>query len=164
MLCLMARPAIISRLFESFSIESNGCWEWTGSLSNSYGAMQVMGVQEKAHRVSFMLFNGPIPKNMLVCHSCDNRKCVNPSHLFLGTHHDNAMDRQAKGRSRGGFVTGHKMSVGSACGRSKLTEEDIPVIRALLAEGKTAVSIGEMFGVNHSQISRIKTGERWTHV
>ena len=123
-----------------------------------------MGVQEKAHRVSFMLFNGPIPKNMLVCHSCDNRKCVNPSHLFLGTHHDNAMDRQAKGRSRGGFVTGHKMSVGSACGRSKLTEEDIPVIRALLAEGKTAVSIGEMFGVNHSQISRIKTGERWTHV
>lgn len=78
------------------------CWEWTGPLlHNGYGRFHINGKQVKAHRASYEEHKGPIPEGLLVCHACDNRKCINPEHLWLGTAKDNAVDRQLKGRGRG---------------------------------------------------------------
>ena len=88
-----------ARLINKVSIDENGCWNWKGGLSGcGYGYITFEGKKQGAHRVSYKLFNGPIPKNMLVLHKCDNRACINPDHLFLGTHQDNMDDMWEKGR------------------------------------------------------------------
>lgn len=94
----------VERLMRYVSPEPmSGCWLWTGGLhgngkSSGYGSFGLGGKPVKAHRASFMLLKGPIPKGMSVCHKCDVRSCVNPDHLFLGTQRDNVLDMHKKGR------------------------------------------------------------------
>jgi hypothetical protein len=72
----------------------NGCWNWTGSVwASGYGGAPHIGVVSAAHRVSWYLHNGKQPDGLMVCHKCNNKKCVNPDHLYLGTGSDNALDR-----------------------------------------------------------------------
>jgi hypothetical protein len=81
--------------------KSSGCWNWTGGLNYwGYGQMAFMGKTMGAYRASWIIHNGPIPNGFFVLHRCDNRRCVNPGHLWLGTQKDNIQDAVRKGRHR----------------------------------------------------------------
>ena len=94
------RKSVLER-FEKYIDKNGDCWEWKGKISPfGYGQFSVSwGECWQAHRLAFKLYKKEIPKGMCVCHTCDNRKCVNPKHLWLGTRNDNNQDMIKKGRA-----------------------------------------------------------------
>jgi hypothetical protein len=138
-------------------IGKDGCWEWTGSIQTAgYGTIRVGGRTLQAHRVSFEMHNGrALAASDLVCHRCDNRKCVNPDHLWIGSVGMNNADRHAKGRSRGARFPGASNPM------SKLTENDIREIRSCSSNlSDTARRYGIAFGT----VSDIRLRKTWKHV
>lgn len=125
------------------------CWEWQAYvLPNGYGLIgrgRAGEGMEYAHRQSYLLAHGDIPPGLFVCHRCDNRRCVNPSHLFLGTIADNNADAAAKGRS----------ALGERNGMAKLTDAQVREIRSLKAAGIPQADLARNYGVGPMQISRI---------
>ena len=94
---------LIARFNNNFIVSISGCWLWTGFKSTTgYGVLQVDGKKIKAHRISYEIYKKQIPQGMSVLHKCDVRECVNPDHLFIGTHQDNMKDMVEKRRSRNG--------------------------------------------------------------
>lgn len=131
----------------------SACQLWTGApTSHGYGRTTINGREEKAHRLAYQMHVGPIPEGLCVLHRCDNRMCVNPDHLFVGTKRDNARDAQAKGRN----------SRGERHGRSKLTEANVKAIRGRLAEGFSLSAVAAEFGVSKANVGHIRTGRLWT--
>lgn len=134
--------------------KTEGCWNWTAGLSRGYGQFKLNGKLRLAHRFSYMM-NHPLTINLLeghpeicVCHRCDNRKCVNPSHLFLGSKADNNKDKDAKGRGTG-----------------KLTETQVREIRMKYANGGiTYRQLALDYGVKRTAIHRIITRKRWSYI
>lgn len=127
------------------------CWEWTGAKRDGYGLFGIDYKMYGAHRISYALFVDMIPDGMEVCHSCDNRACVNPSHLWIGTNQDNVKDRNNKNRQ----------SKGEKVGTHKLTEQEIRRIRELIEQGYTNIEIAGMFKVSQVTISQIKVCKTW---
>jgi len=87
------------RFWDKVDKQSNGCWEWLGGTNKGYGAVSHEGSMKLAHRVAWRLLNGGIPSGVLVLHKCDNRRCVNPEHLYLGSYSDNNLDRAVRNPS-----------------------------------------------------------------
>lgn len=131
--------------------KSDGCWLWIGYLAGGYGRLKVNGRLVAAHRIAWELAYGPIPDGLCVCHRCDNRACVRPDHLFLGTNADNMQDMANKGR--------HGECRGDLNGRAKLTLEQVSFVRA--NPDITQAELAGRFGVNQTTISRIRRGEGW---
>lgn len=151
--------------------ELGPCWEWTGGALNGggYGSCRVFGKKDMAHRHAYRLANGELPSGMWVLHRCDNRRCCNPAHLFLGTSQDNNDDMWAKGRGASGDNHGlrkHPESVhrGSAHYATALNEEDIVAIRWRVAMGEPHAAVAKDYGASVMCVGKIVRGERWTHV
>ena len=135
--------------------EKNGCINWIASKNKcGYGQFRIGNKILYANRVSYELSIGGIPKNMEVCHKCDNPACVNPDHLFLGTHKDNMNDASVKKR----FPNRKGQNNPSA----KLTENDIRDIKILLQTDLSQRKIGLLFSVGQTTISDIKMGKNWS--
>ena len=144
------QPTLIER-FWKYVEKSHGCWHWKGGKDwDRYG---IFSSSIKAHRFSYKLHNGEIPKGLSVLHSCDNPSCVNPEHLFLGTHRDNMKDRYNKNRQ----------AKGESNGNSKLTEKDVLEIKRLKGV-MTLKEIGKIYSVDLSVIGNIFNNKIWKHI
>lgn len=137
--------ALIKR-FEKYVIKKDGCWDWKASKISGYGTMWYRGKHMKAHRASWILHNGPIPDEMWVLHSCDNRHCSNPQHLFLGNNSDNMKDMASK----------HRTGV-----RCKLTLQQVYEIKGLLKLEVPMANIARRYKVSTNAIYEIKHGLSW---
>ena len=136
-------------ILRSRSVDVGGCWEWQGArFARGYGKVgwvfedgTAVGL---AHRASYLVFNGPISEGLMVCHTCDNRGCVNPAHLWLGSAADNHSDMVSKGRQP-----------------SKIDGGIAGEIRQEYLEGVRQVDLAEKYGVSQQMVSRIVRGEAW---
>lgn len=154
--------------------KETGCHEWAASKAGSgYGAFSLNGKHIGAHRYAWIKAHGQIPEGLLVLHRCDNRACVNPDHLFLGTVKDNSDDMIAKGRAawqkdHSAHVRAYKAATirrnpnGSA--NSRLTTAQVVEIKKRLAAGEKQSAISTDYGVGKTAITHINTGRRWGHV
>jgi hypothetical protein len=149
--------------------DHNACWEWAAFRVNGYGRFWMDGANIYAHRASWLIHNGTIPDNLRVLHRCDNRACVNPAHLFLGTHEDNMRDMVAKGRSASGDRSTARLYLekqlrGESHPRSKLTAEQVRSIRSLASSGVMFTDIAVLFGVSRSTVSSIHRRISWKSI
>jgi hypothetical protein len=130
----------------------SGCWEWTSSKdADGYGVFTLWPKQVRAHRLAWLVFTGTWPAGLCVCHRCDNRKCVRPSHLFLGTVADNQRDMAEKKRSVHGVRNRHV----------KLTPDQVREIRAGSESNR---ALATRFGCTPENIHAIRSGKTWKHV
>lgn len=135
--------------------KTDNCWLWTGSLQQSnYGQFWTGDYQTTAHRFSWEIHNGNIPKGYDICHVCDVKICVNPEHLFLGTRLDNMKDCINKGRT----------AKGEKHGKSKLTNNQVKQIRQLAISGLSQRAIASQFSVSQPEIGCIIRNEIWQHL
>lgn len=135
-------------ILERFAIKKVGCWEWSGGLNNKgYAQVCYLGESYMAHRFSYLIHFGEIGE-FEVCHTCDNRSCTNPDHLFLGTRKDNMLDCAKKGR----------------IGRSKINPEIVREIRRMKLEGARATEISDALSITKGCLWGVLLNTTWRHV
>lgn len=142
-----------------FELNENECWIWLGTINkiNKYGYIRLNSRKcLQTHRASWLIHRGDIPNGLHVLHKCDNRLCVNPNHLFLGTALDNVRDCINKGRSI--------KALGEKVGSSKLTNEKVLQIRNLRNQGLTMRQIASLLNIAYTTVNYIINRKIWKHV
>lgn len=154
----------MTRIMASFEKKGpNECWPWIARLSRyGYGWLwigrHVTPNRVHAHRFMFQLRYGRIPDGLQACHHCDNRRCVNPHHVFLGTHKDNAQDRERKGRGNH-RATPRPQNRGTRNGNCRLKDDDIARLRQMSKDGFKGREIAETFKISLSGVYLILNGK-----
>lgn len=147
--------------------DANGCWEWVGAMhpQKGYGMFWYSATIKNmyAHRAAWVLYNGDIPddpghvyRTLGVLHTCDNKRCVNPDHLFLGTHADNIHDAIDKYGHRNGHAP-----VGEQHPFAKVTDD---IVRAIRASTLSQAALGRQYGISRQTVGEIRRREIWKHV
>ena len=138
-------------------LKDNGCIEWIGAISSTgYGSLTYKQRRYTSHKISYTINYGKVPKGLCVLHKCDNRSCINPDHLFLGTLKDNVHDMMQKGRNNQAREFGNN--------NCKLSNQQVVDIRESYKTQKTSHrKLAKEYGVNHRVIGRIITGEARKH-
>jgi len=136
------------------------CWEWKKTLDKyNYGIFSINSKLFKAHRMSFLFFNGHLDKSLKICHSCDNPKCVNPYHLWEGTQTQNVQDRHLKKRTKTGHLHGEDNP------GAKLTGKDVLFIRNSYGNKEYSTrELSQKFNVCQTKIRQILRRESWKHI
>jgi hypothetical protein len=155
------KPSLRNAFYARISKQPDGCWLWTGQFGGGYGVYQLSKTTSHdgkivrrriyAHRFSWELHWGAIPEGLEVCHKCDVPKCVNPEHLFLGTHAENQADMAAKDRSPAGVRHAN----------AKITDVDVVAIRN---SRETLAVLADRYGLSQQTVSEIKNRKIWKHV
>ena len=163
---LMEYKEILKKRSDKNSVWNEKCLEWTGDLHYHYphGLVNCIFNGKKAHhpahRISYWLHKGEIPKGIYVLHSCDNPKCINPEHLHLGTQKDNIRECIERGRAN----HESKGSKGVKHHKAKLSEDQVAEIRRLRSKGYTGLKLADMFNVSNPMIYYICNKKNWRHV
>jgi hypothetical protein len=146
------------RFWSKVSKNGNGeCWEWTAcKYQDGYGQFRVGESIKMSHRLSYQHHFGDIPNGMFVCHKCDNPKCVNPEHLFLGTHKENMTDMASKKRARGARGQSHHLS--------KMTPEKVKSLRTERANGASLNCLAKKYGISAPSVYNIVIRKNWAHL
>lgn len=154
-------PNDLERFYSKISKEptERGCLEWMAALRNGYGHFNIRKSYFYAHRLIWELECGPIPKGLVICHRCDNPRCVNVEHLFLGTKADNARDMRDKGRdSVPPVLTGERNH------KAKLSAEQANDIRSDKFTEWKQRDIAKRFGISQASAWRILHRKAWKHI
>lgn len=153
---MIIAPIRFLKQAETNGLDHLSCWNWKGAQnSNGYGRFILKNKHVLAHRVSYEFFIGTIPDGMVVCHACDNRLCVNPHHLWIGSQSDNLKDAASKGRM-------HMPDTRAELnGNKKLTWPKVCEIRQMHEGGAKAYIIAKMFGVSPGTIGDIVKFKTW---
>lgn len=156
-LLMEPRTSWQQRLWEKLSTPEEGCWEWQGAVTSSgYGIIGIGGRKGKLHRVHramYLLAYQEDPGKYEVCHTCDNRLCARPDHLFLGTRQDNTDD----------MISKERQARGEKNGRSRFTEKDVRHMRQLREEGMPYTKIGDLYGCDRATARKVCL-LRWQHL
>jgi hypothetical protein len=164
-------PEIVA-LFWSKVDKAGDCWLWTAATFPSgygvFGNRRHFGTQ-RAHRIAYMLTHGPIAAELVVCHRCDNPRCVNPAHLFIGTQAENQADKVRKGRQARGDGQGLRKHPGAAARGERqhlavMTAERVRELRALHAQGVPQAALARRYGIGAQTVCSIVHRRTWRHV
>ncbi|MBW3095675.1 HNH endonuclease [Pseudohoeflea coraliihabitans] len=151
---MMPRYPIVAFLSkaETHGLSAEKCWAWKGAgKGNGYGHFSLLGERMGAHRAAYIMFKGDVPNGMDVCHHCDNRWCVNPAHLFIGSRSQNMADMSLKGRGSGGC-------------RKHIKEHQVQEIRRRIHAGVRMSEIAKQMGVNYSTVTAINRGDSYVGI
>ncbi len=180
-------PKVVSRFWSKVDRSGgpDACWLWTTSTFGSgYGQFKLEPRNLRAHRVAWEITHGCVPDGLFVLHRCDNRRCVNPAHLWLGTHKDNMADMQRKGRAATGDANGSRLHperlvrgdvhparktlfwrCGTDNGEAKLTEQQVQWIRTRWECGGVRLQdLAVMYGVSKQTIWKVVNRKSWRHI
>lgn len=134
---------------------TTGCWQWMAKSQNKdgYGQFTVNKKLYLAHRFSYLIHYGDIPQDLCVCHWCDNKKCVNPQHLYLGTHQENVTHAVKNGLSARGIRNG----------KAKLNEAKVTRLKSKFARGWSIGKLSRFYGLDWNSVQDILTGKNWKY-